>query len=531
MNTKKNAVAYIRVSTHLQVDGFSLEGQLEEIQTYCNRNNINLLRHYKDAGLSGTSTEERSDFQKMLNDISKDNNIHSVIVWKLSRLSRSMSDLASTVSFLEKHSVNLICITQGIDTSNPMGKSFVYMSGIFAEMERDNIIETCKMGMKQRATNGRWNGGKVLGYRSNEKKELVIVESEAEVVREIFNLFVNKNWGYKKIACTLNNKGLKTLKDTDWSINSIKQIIDNPVYAGYIRWGKYMDWSKKRRQGKQEEYVISEGIHQPIITDETWEKSQKIREVRGKQSEKVYEGDYLLTGLIRCPVCGASMISHRTAKRCKPGEYYRYYQCSSFFNKGVKVCSSNLINADLAEEYVLKTINRVVNSKEVIDTLVKKAENQYFIDTKPLEDELKKLGKELEKINDKKSDNLQLEYENKISLETLNLRLSFLSNKETEINEKIISIEKELSCLKGQVKIQPEMIRATLENFMDIFPSASIVQKKMLLKSLIETISVTDGESSRDRKVDKIKLYFEPEEIQALKSSKKFATTYGTVHH
>ena len=530
MYNEKNAVAYIRVSTNLQIDGFSLEGQLKEIQDYCKRNNINLLRYYKDAGISGTSTEDRADFQRMLNDISKDRNINTVIVWKLSRLSRSMADLANTVTFLEKYNVNLICITQGIDTASPMGKSFVYMSGIFAEMERDNIIETCKMGMKQRAIDGKWNGGKVFGYRSSENKELVIIEDEAKVVKEIFHLFTNENWGYKKIASTLNNTGLKTMKGTDWSINSIKQIIDNPVYAGYIRWGQHMNWSKKRRQGKQEERVFSEGTHIPIIAKEMWEKSRKIRAVRGKQSEKIYAGDYLLTGLIRCPICEASMISHRTPKKGKPGEYYRYYQCSSFFNKGTKVCSSNLINADKAEEYILSKINKVVSSKEVIDVIVRKVEKQSTTNIAPLESELIKLKKELKKINDKKSESLQLEYESKIDISTLTQRLAFLDKKGLEINEKINSIEKEICNIDSQIPVKPEMVRVILENFTKVFEKADIDKKKMLLKSIIESISVTNGKSSRDRTVDKIKLYFEPEEIQALSSNKKFATTYDTVH-
>lgn len=530
-NNIKNAVAYIRVSTNLQIDGFSLDGQLKEIQDYCNKNNINLVRYYKDAGISGTSIENRTEFQRMLHDISKDKNINTIIVWKLSRLSRSMTDLTNTISFLEKHNVNLICINPGIDISSSMGKIFVYMTGIFAEMERDNIIETCKMGMKQRALDGKWNGGKVFGYRSNEEKELVIVEDEAKIIKEIFHLFANENWGYKKIASTLNSRGSKTLRGSDWSISSIKQIIDNPVYAGYIRWGKYLDWSKKRRQGKQNEYVLSNGTHIPIITKELWEKSQHIRQLKEKKNEKTYEGEFILTGLLRCPVCGASMISHRIKKRGKPGEYYRYYQCSNFFNKGSKVCSANLINADQAEEYVIAKLYEIVNSKEVINSIVKKVEKLSFTDTTSLESELLKFKKELEKIKDKKSENLQLEYENKIDIYTLNQRLSFLDNKELDIIEKINSIEKEISSINSQIKIKPEMVKIILENFKKVFEKSDVEKKKMLLKSIIESITVNNGKSAKDRKVDKIKLYFEPEEIQVQKYSKNYATTCDTALH
>lgn len=83
MNNQKNAVAYIRVSTDLQIDGFSLDGQLSAIKDYCKSNNINLKTYYKDEGISGTSVENRVQFQAMLNDISKDDKIDTVIVWKL----------------------------------------------------------------------------------------------------------------------------------------------------------------------------------------------------------------------------------------------------------------------------------------------------------------------------------------------------------------------------------------------------------------------------------------------------------------
>lgn len=386
------------------------------------------------------------------------------------------------------------------------------------------------MGMKQRASEGKWNGGVVYGYKSNENTELIIVEKEADVIRRIFELFTNESYGFKKIASYLNVKGIKTMRSSTWSINAIKQIIDNPIYAGYIRWGQHQDWSKKRRRGKQDEYVISKGIHIPIISEDIWEKSRKIRDARGQASEKVYEGDFLLTGLVRCPECGASMISHRTKKSKSSNQYYRYYQCSSFFNKGKAVCNSNLIRAGEAEEYVLNRIKELVNSQEIVDAIIKKIESTNNIDTTHIEKELKNLKKELKNIIDRKTETLELEYENKIDINTLNQRLTFLDNKEKEVNNKINSIENELTAIENEVKINPTAIRTILENFIGIFSKSNIEKKKLLLKSLIESISITKGDSSRNRKIDKIKLYFEPQEVEALNFKKKFATTCDTVH-
>lgn len=540
MANQKNAVSYIRVSTNMQVDGFSLDGQLEEIREYCKRNNLNIIREYKDEGISGTSIKKRTGFQNMLNDISRDKNIDTVVVWKLSRLSRNMVDLSTTVEFFGKYNVNLICITQGIDTSNAMGENFVYMSGIFAKMERDNIVETCKMGMKQRALEGDWNGGRIYGYRTkyyedaNKKKKskLEIVEDEALVVKEIFELFVNQKWGYSKIANSFNNRGLRTRENNYWSKQSIKQIIDNPAYIGNIRWGVHMDWAKKRRQGTQTEYVLSKGKHTAIIDEEHWEKAQKIRKITGKISEKVYEGNYILSGLLKCPVCGASMVSHRTVKKRKSGEsiIYRYYKCLTSVDKGSKACKANLVNADKAEEKVLRRINEVVKSKKIIEGIINKIEKEAYIDTTPLENKLKEHKNELKKIEDGRKEHLKLRYEKSIDIKTLDEMLKYFDQIESENNNEIDSIQNELNNIYNKVKVEPEKVRTILENFTQIFEKADIAKKKTLLKSIIESISVIQGESARDRKVDKIKLYFEPEDIEII-NFKKFVNATGAVNH
>lgn len=146
----------------------------------------------------------------------------------------------------------------------------------------------------------------------------------------------------------------------------------------------------------------------------TWEKSQAIRQVNKDKFTKIYEGDFILTELLKCPKCGASMISHRTKKRNKPNEFYRYYQCSNFFNKGTSICNSNLINADVAETYVLDKINKLVQSKEVIDSILQKTINKNDIDIAPIKKKIKLLENELIKIDLKKKENLQLQFEDKI---------------------------------------------------------------------------------------------------------------------
>lgn len=537
-NMIENVAGYVRVSTGMQVEGYSLESQTREITEYSKRNSLNLIKVYEDAGLSGTTTDDRIEFNRLLIDIEEGkNNIKTIITFKLSRISRNVRDVANLVDFLEKNNVNLVCIQDNIDTRTPMGKVFIYLAAIFAEMERDNIVEFGKMGQKQRALNGYWNGGKAYGYKSI-NKELVIVEEQAEVIREIFKLYLD-GWGYKKIAMHLTNIGIKTLKNEEWSIQGIKQVLDNPLYAGFIQYGKHKDWEKNRRSGKQNDPIIVEGKHKPIISIDTWEKTQNMREIKSKMNTRdiTPKGDFLLTGLLKCPQCGASMISCQSKKKNKKtGDetVHKYYQCSVAFNKGSKVCKTNLVRKKEAEDYVFNRIKEIVKQPEIIEAIVRKTKEETDLDITPLKESLKKLENELNLIKKKENENFELEFKGNIDIDILQQRLSFLKKKEQEVLNKIYNIQEKIDEIDGQGNMNSEVIRFSLENFIHIFENAKIEDKKALYNSIIESISVNPGNTPKQRTINKIKLYFEPQDIDidtvVKKDSKKFPITYDTVH-
>lgn len=538
MKIMENAVGYLRVSTNMQIDGYSLESQYREIQEYCKRNNLNLIKKYEDAGLSGTTTEDRIEFNQLLTDIEENNkNVKTIVAYKLSRISRNVRDVANLVDFLERNDVNLICIQDNIDTRTPMGKVFVYLAAVFAEMERDNIVEFGKMGMKQRALNGYSNGGKAFGYKSV-NKELVIIEEHAEVIREIFNKYLD-GWGYKKIAMHFTNIGVKTLKDNEWTITGIKQVLDNPLYAGLIQYGKYKDWDKKRRSGKQENPIIVEGRHQAIISMETWENTQQLRKIKSKMNTRDTTpiGDFLLTGLLKCPTCGASMISCQSKKKNKKNnteKVHKYYQCSVSFNKGSQVCKTNLMRKTETEEYVFNRIKEIVKQPEIVEAIINKSKQETDIDVAPLKENLKKLEKELEKIKKKKDENLELEFKGDIDIDMLQQRLVFLKKKEQEVLNQILNIEEKIDEADGQGCLNADIIGFALKNFVGIFGNADIGDKKALYNSIIESISVNPGNTPSQRTINKIKLYFQPQDIDidavVKKDPKKFPIICDTVH-
>ena len=148
-------VIYARVSTEEQVsEGYSINAQKELLQEYAKTRNIQIVDEYIDEGRSGKSIEGRPEMQRLLKD-ARDNKFDTVITYKLDRLARKTRDSLDIVETLERHNVQLMSYSENIDTTTPGGKMFYTLISSFAEMERSTIIDRVKMGMKQRAKQGK----------------------------------------------------------------------------------------------------------------------------------------------------------------------------------------------------------------------------------------------------------------------------------------------------------------------------------------------------------------------------------------
>lgn len=185
--------------------------------------------------------------QRLVADVEKDI-FQAVLVWRISRLSRNMLDTLTLLDKFEDYGVKFISYSENFDTGSPIGRLVVQLMASIAEMERNTLSENVKLGMKQRALEGSWNGGVVFGYDTIEK-ELVINKEEAEVVKLIFQLYSNGK-GLKAVANHLNKAGYRTKRNRHFSINGVATILDNVIYNGKISWLKIENWDTKRRRGK-----------------------------------------------------------------------------------------------------------------------------------------------------------------------------------------------------------------------------------------------------------------------------------------
>ena len=239
----KKCVLYPRVSTEMQVDGYSLEGQKNSLKRFADREEMEIVGIYEDAGKSGKSIEGRPAFKKMLSDIKNGLEIDYILVYKLSRFGRNAADILNSLEFVQSYGINLICIEEGIDSSQTSGKLLISVLSAVAEIERENIIEQTMNGRREKARQGGWNGGFApYGYYLKDN-QLLIEETEAEAIRIIFDKFANSDVGLGGVAKYLNLQGIKKIPRQNgtletWSSHFIRLILDNPVYCGKIAYGR-----------------------------------------------------------------------------------------------------------------------------------------------------------------------------------------------------------------------------------------------------------------------------------------------------
>ena len=200
---------------------------MNRMQEYAEYNKLKIVGKYSDEGRSGKSVEGRPAFLQMMDDIeSHKDDVSYVLVFKLSRFGRNAKDVLVNLEAMQANDVNLICVEDGIDSSKDAGKLIISVLASVAEIERENIAAQTFAGRQEKATKGLWNGGKApYGYNLIKGTgKLEVKEDEAEIVRVIFDKFVNEgltpdkiskylNEHYKRIPIQKHDKNLFTAKN------------------------------------------------------------------------------------------------------------------------------------------------------------------------------------------------------------------------------------------------------------------------------------------------------------------------------
>lgn len=209
-------------SPNNDIDNTSIEKQIEEIEKYCERNDIELVDVYVDDLKSGKTFEGRDEFKEMYNKVLRSDDIDFIIVFKQDRISRDSLDTLYIMKRLNSFNKHIISVADNINTEDPSAKILVHILSLVAELEREFINLRTTSGMEKRADQGRFLGGIVYGYETR-NKELIILKEEARIVRYIFEKTLMINGVTKKIASNLNLQGIKTKKIITGQLMQLKQ--------------------------------------------------------------------------------------------------------------------------------------------------------------------------------------------------------------------------------------------------------------------------------------------------------------------
>ncbi|OFW79914.1 MAG: hypothetical protein A2201_02390 [Alicyclobacillus sp. RIFOXYA1_FULL_53_8] len=337
---------YARVSTEEQAQGFSIDHQTERMQAYCVSQGWPHYDLYIDDGYTGTNMN-RPHLKRLLQHI-KEGRIQVVLVYKLDRLSRKQKDVLHLLEdVFDKYQTGFRSVTEPFDTSTPFGKAMIGMLAVFAQLERDTIIERTRSGKSQRTRQGLWYGGPVpFGYElSPTSKQLVQNTSQASLVREMFSQFTQGN-SYLSIARWL------ALRSTERKFSSPKTLVymlSNPIYVGKL---KHRD-------------ELVEAQHPPIIDPETWNQAQA--ELNLRRSGRAKYGKYLLSNLLVCGVCGAKMKHIRMKdQRREVVRARNYYLCSTKHSRGK--CGSRYYPERELEERTIEALTRLALDPALVRT-------------------------------------------------------------------------------------------------------------------------------------------------------------------
>lgn len=532
---------YTRVSTSMQVDGYSLDAQKDKLKKYAEFQDMVVAGEYSDEGKSGKNIEGRPQFMQMLKDIeSGKDKVEFVLVFKLSRFGRNAADVLSSLQRMQDFGVNLICVEDGIDSSKDSGKLMISVLSAVAEIERENILVQTMEGRRQKAREGKWNGGFApYGYKL-ENGYLYIAEDEAEVIRIIYDKYVNTTMGASAVANYLNEHGYVKKKRQNntldmFSAHFIKLVLDNPVYCGKLAYGrrkneKIAGTRNQYHIVKQDEYPVYEGVHEAIIPEEVWQMAQRKRQETGVKSEKIYnqEHENILSSILRCPVCGAAMYGNVNRKKKKDGTLYKdyyYYHCKHRTTvNGHKCGYKRQWKQEKVDAAVEEVIRKLVTNPKFEQAIRQKIGSR--IDTDELETELEQLRKKLRQLNGAKSklgqqmDSLDVtdkHYDRKY--QDMEERLYKLYDDIDSVEEEIEEVEIRIYNVKQQ-KISGDNIYQFLLYFDKLYDKFSDAEKKEFLNSFIERVDIYEQEQPDGRFLKHIKfrfpVYFNGKEIEEM---------------
>jgi len=375
---RKRVCAYARVSTLSEAQGESLENQNTYYQTLIESNTeYEYVGIFADQGITGTK-DERPEFQKML-ALAREQKIDLILTKSISRLARNTTIVLEVVRELKSLDVEVRFEKENISTFDGDGELMLTVLSSFAQEESKNVSDNIKWRYRRKFENGELaiNATRFLGYDKDEYGDLVINQSQAEIVDRIFDDYLSGK-GTFVIAKELNAEGVMTIAGGRWHPSTVLNILKNEKYKGDVKLQKtyskdHLTKKKCINHGEVDSYYIEEN-HSPIVIKKIWEEAQQLMlqraEAKGNATDTrgKHQNRYPLTGMLLCSKCGAPLIRRTWNSKydCKK----IVWQCSTYIKEGKKACLGTVIDDTALSRLTIK-------QKTVVEEVLKGGQKYY----------------------------------------------------------------------------------------------------------------------------------------------------------
>ncbi len=484
--TERNrAVIYARFSSDLQREE-SIDAQVRACKEYARINNLTIVDEYIDRGKSAT-TDKRPGFQRMIEDSDR-KMFDVVLVHKLDRFARNRADSVQYRLHLENNNVILKSVVENFNPNEPESVILESVLEGFNEYYSRNLAREVEKGKKENALKCLHTGGiPPLGYDvDRDTLKYKVNAYEAEIVRTIFSMFLN-GCGYSEILNKLNINGYKTKRGESFSKTSIHSILRNEKYTGVYIYNRSAPKSPNgKRNGHKykdpSEIIRIDGGMPQIISKEDFDGVQKMLSTRKKNGAKnTAKETYLLSGKIKCGVCGSSYAGNSRKAQLSHRQYVDY-RCNKKCSK--VQCINKGISRDAIEKYVLKGLADIVFNTKLIpeiteryDSFLNERNTSLISERTALKNKLKELNRELNTI---------AELLIKNSSDTLAEKLT----EREELKEKIIY---ELEVLDHKISsrsISEKSLRAEFKHAKDLFKKGTLSTTQKLIDLYVNKVTV-----------------------------------------
>ncbi len=516
--------------------GESIGNQIELCREYIRLHNGDAAADaalvFEDEGFSGGNLN-RPAFQQMLR-AARDHEISAIVVYRLDRISRNISDFSTLIEELSRLGVAFISIREQFDTGSPMGRAMMYIASVFSQLERETIAERIRDNMHELAKTGRWLGGNTpTGYRSESVQavtvdgktrkacKLKLVPEEGELVKKIYALYAQTN-SLSKTEAELLRQGVKTKTGRDFTRFSIKSILQNPVYLiadqeayqffidrkadlfsaqvdfdsthGILAYNR-TDQEKGRATVylPVDQWIVTVGQHQGLIPGREWGRVQEsLEQNRSKSYRKPRSNQALLTGLLFCS-CGSRMYPKVTKRLGQDGQPLYTYICKRKEHSQGSQCRQKNISGNLLDAAIMEEIKGLTEDKAAFLHQLEKGRQFHTGDRTEYDtklDDLRKQSADIEKKVTALVDSL-VELDSAAAKNQVAKRIDELTAQKETLQARIT----ELEGLTAQHSLSGEefdLIAQLLSVFRTTIDLLSVEEKRAAIRTIVQKV-VWDG--------------------------------------